>query len=121
MVERALVHGIGTQTAASISEDLTTGPAQLWVRWSLSRGVESCCVTRVMDYPAKRLLEIVLYAGRGALRHLSEYHRQVVPWARSVGCSAMRQSGRDGWMRALSRYGWRMGRVEMLMDLTDGE
>jgi hypothetical protein len=70
--------------------------AQLWV------DTKSAAVTRIEEYPRTRACRIWL-AG-GDLDELQDVEREIVDWAKTIGCSGVEIYGRRGWLKALEGY-----------------
>ena len=60
----------------------------------------SVMVTEVIRYPA--LLSCRIWLAGGEYVELREIEKQVIEWARGIGCTRMELSGRRGWARKLA-------------------
>lgn len=87
------------------------GNAQSFV----SKDEESWVVTRVYDFPRKRVLDIILAVG--TFEGVSSLERSVEDFAREHGCAMlMASAGRDGWLRK-STNGWRVAATWFVREL----
>ena len=99
LINRALAKGSGTHTYESIAEDIIKGDSQLWVR------NDSCLVTQVIQFPAKRRLHI--FIGSGDMQDLLDMvEEELIPFAKENNCTDMSLVGRKGWKKALAKKGW---------------
>ena len=98
-IEAALEYSGGTHDIIDIYEGLYTGSMQLWPN------KKSCLVTEIITYPKKKVLNVFL--GGGDLTEILEMHESVITWAQGQGCSALSMTGRFGWKKPLSKYGWK--------------
>ena len=99
LINRALAKGSGTHTYDDIAEDIIKGTSQLWT------STESCMVTQVIDFPQKRMLHIMI--GAGKLDELLEMvEERLIPFAKEHECDYMTLNGRKGWRKALKDTGW---------------
>lgn len=100
LIGAALAKGGGEYRLEHIWENLTTGAAQLWTDG------DSVCVTSVVEYPATRLLYVLVAAGD--LGSVSDMWLPVKEFAAVHGCSAVQFFGRPGWRRSgVMPEGWR--------------
>ena len=99
LINRALAKGSGTHTYESVAEEIIKGDSQLWTRNN------SCLVTQVMQFPAKRRLHI--FIGAGDMNDLIDMvEEELVPFAKANDCKEMSLVGRKGWKKALANTGW---------------
>lgn len=102
-IERALAYSGGTHTYEDVVDMIADGRAMLWA------GPSAMCVTEIIEYPRKRVLNIFL-AGGDAPQTLAEMERLlpiVLDHAKQQGCAYAMFSGRRGWERTfLARTGW---------------
>lgn len=97
-IEAALEYSGGTHIFEDIAEGIIKGDMQLW---PAARG---CIVTEIVVYPRKKVLNVFL--GGGELDQLMDMHSDVIEWAKHYGCEACSITGRFGWKKPLSAYGW---------------
>lgn len=99
-VQAALERGSGEYRIEHIWRALVDGTAQLWTDG------ESIAVTMVVEYPAARLLYVLVAAG--ALDGVNNMWPVVRDFAREQGCSSVQFFGRPGWRRSgVMPTGWR--------------
>ncbi len=91
LIAKACEYSDGKITTDDIYKDLKTQDMQLWL---IPKGV---WVTRIVDYPQSRRLEVV--SASGEWDNWLEYGEVVADWARSLGCDAAEIIGRKGWGR----------------------
>lgn len=67
---------------------------------------ETWIVTRIYEFPRKRVLDIVLVVG--TIEGARSLERSVVDFARKHGCAMlMASAGRDGWLSEANHSEWR--------------
>lgn len=68
---------------------------QIWCSWKT--GIDSVAVTEILETPKGKVCQIVAYVGdRTGMNDLLAAGSE---WAKSIGCVALRVSGRKGWLR----------------------
>lgn len=97
-IEAALKHSGGTHDWYDIVFGVLQGNFQFWPKEN------SALVTEIITYPRKRVLNVFL--GGGELAELAAMHGEVIEWAKAQGCAGATISGRKGWERAYTQYGW---------------
>ncbi len=104
----ALKYTCGRYSLAHLQDDIFHQRVNLWVVFEPDHpGIEGVFTTCVVDYPAKRVLQIQFLAGEGLEDWIGEAERMLVEYAKDQHASALEMSGRFGWMPVLQRRGWR--------------
>jgi hypothetical protein len=75
---------------------IQNGRLKLWVF------ERSCGVTEIADYPARRVLVLMLAAGD--LDEILSKEDELTEFARSHGCEALHVYGRPGWSRVAKHF-----------------
>lgn len=94
LIESALEHSNGKLTLSSIKRALKKKDMQLWVDG------ENIGITRIDDYPAKRVCTVMVGAGND-LTIFEKGIKVIEAWARAKGCDSIEVWGRKGWIRVL--------------------
>jgi hypothetical protein len=110
-LERALQMGHDLYTFDEIMDGIYAGKFQ-----SFAHG-DTWCVTRVYDFPRKRVLDIFLVVGNIGEFHILE--EQVTEYAKGIGANKMTATGRLGFEGYLDR-GWKKTAVVYDKELDDG-
>lgn len=98
-IEAALEHSGGTHTFDDVVDMVRTNRAQFWTNR------DSCAVTEVLQFPQKKVLHCFLAGGNmGDIVEMMPWAGQ---WGAMMGCTGFTIAGRKGWLRVLSRHGWR--------------
>jgi len=108
-LEEALAHMGGTHTFQDVLDAIKDGQMQ-----SFAEG-NTWVVTQVLDFPRKRVLEIILVAGEMA--EAEALYEKVLSFGREIGCQLVRTFGRDGWAKQAKTNGWTNGHRIFLKDL----
>jgi hypothetical protein len=79
---------------------------QLWCVFG--HGIpKAACVTEVLGYPRRKVALVRLLAGGGLDSWLDLLPEVLEIWAKDMGCTRLRISGRRGWRRRLEPMGYR--------------
>lgn len=108
-IEAALEYSGGTHSINDVFHAILEGRMQLWP------ADKGCLVTEILVYPRKKVLHIFLAGGE--LDQLTDMHEDVINWARQQECSALTLSGRQGWSRALEKFGWKLQLVHLSKEI----
>ena len=84
---------------------LKTGDMQLWIAFDDEREIFGCEVTRVTDYPSRRVLTSLFTGGRNIRLWKDDLMGVMVRWAEDNQCTAIEGYGRKGWLKMLDAYG----------------
>lgn len=68
---------------------------------------DTWAVTQILDFPKKRVLEVVLIVGN--LDAVEEVFEQVFAFAKEQACDFVRAFGRGGWKGHALARGWQNG------------
>lgn len=111
-VEAALVHSDGCYRAEDVRAAIAAGEWQLW-----TDGHSIAC-TRVAEYPARRVLFIVLASG--GKDSVAPIWEALERFGRANRCKAINWMGRPGWRRSgFLPEGWRHTHDVMVVELGD--
>lgn len=91
----------GTHNLADILDEIKAGTMQSWVSG------ETWAVTKIVQFPRKKLLEVVLVIGD--LDDAVKLHEVVLEFAAHNNCDMIRTFARDGWHRWAKTKGWANG------------
>lgn len=95
---KALAVG-GTHTPFDIERDIALGKKQHW------EDGETVVVTMICQEPLVKICKVFLVAGD--LETAWKIHdEQIVPWAKSIGCTRMSGEGRMGWAKSAREHGY---------------
>ena len=90
----------GLYTLHDILEAIAAGRMQSFAEEN------SWAITRVLDHPRGRSLEI--FAVVGGLDDLRALHDKVLTYAFEIGATVITAYGRKGWLADAQRRGWRV-------------
>lgn len=109
-IEAALDNSPHLEAIEDVERRLGEGTYMLWT------GAECALVTQIMNYPSKRVMEVV--HGGGSKREIIERLGPVMEdFAVKQGCDSMAVIGRRGWLREGEKAGWHLGYVCMMKTL----
>lgn len=98
-LQRALFYAGNTHTLSDILSEVHSGQMQ-----SFCVG-DSWAVTRILDTPRRRVLEIFMAVGM--LDDMPELERQIEVFAKEHSVTLMRTFGRRGWLETGKSLGWK--------------
>lgn len=105
MIEDALSHGPRTHSTDDIYKAIIATDFQLWVATDEEGKVCGCVVTEIQQHPSRRLLFIVLVAGKNAKAWMSGWYL-IENWARAHGCTgAISSPARKGIAKLFAMLG----------------
>jgi hypothetical protein len=97
LIESALDHA-GTHHFEDVKQAIEDGRATHWPAG------HSIIVTEVVEHPLTKWLHFWIAAGeREELRRMQPI---ILEWGRDQGCTKASMTGRAGWERLLTPYGW---------------
>lgn len=93
----------------------------LWLTYPEDRRVRAAFVTRIAQYPARRLVSVDFAGGEAMDEWVNDVQATFRRYAADAGCSGVEMSGRAGWGKVLGRYGWTPDFVVLTADaIADG-
>ena len=84
---------------------LKAGEMNLWIAFDDDREILGCEVTRITDYPSRRVLTSLFTGGRNIRLWKDDLMGVMVRWAEDNQCTAIEGYGRKGWLKMLDAYG----------------
>ncbi len=99
-LERVLDRMGGLYTLHDILAKIAEGRMQ-----SFMQG-DSWMITQVMDFPRRRVLEIVALVGD--VDECLAMHERLLDYANEIGATVIQAYGRKGWLRPGKARGWRV-------------
>ncbi len=109
-LERAIERAGGRISGQTVMKSILDGTHLLWI---ISDGdkISAAMVTRIAEYPLKKML-VVESLGGSELKHwLPVAFNALKGYAKDMSLSGIEMYGRSGWTRALAPYGWRQSMV----------
>ena len=98
----------GRFTLRTTYDALRLGRFTLWIAFEDGLGdIRAAAVTAPAEYPAKRMLCIILWGGRKMPLWESPLHDRLVRYARDLGLDGLEGYGRRGLVRKGAQHGWR--------------
>lgn len=88
-------------TKESLYNDVMSGALQAWA-FSEDEKIRVILFTRLIDYPAGRILQVMLGFGNSIDRLLPQIEATLENFGRTTGCKLCEVIGRDGWAKKLS-------------------
>ena len=111
LLDRAFAYSDGKFSKRYVFDQLLAGGMQLWV------APRCVLVTRILNYPEKRIMELFLCGGENLAEHLDKGLGLLEKYARAAGCHGMELWGRRGWERYLRPHGFESALYVVRKDL----
>ncbi len=106
MLAPAVALSNGRENMESVWTRLLSEDYQLWMFFDEKNSPEGALVTRVEQYPLKKMLNLLFIGGA----NLEGWHEELLStledYAKKTGCAGMETVGRMGWKRFLKDFGW---------------
>ena len=97
-IERAMKYQ-DLYTIDDVCSKIEDGSFLLWP------GTRSAMVTEFVDFPQKRVCNLIFCGGD--YKELKEITDHVEIFAKKMNCSALYGGGRKGWLKKIKHLGWR--------------
>lgn len=111
LLEPAVAYSNGRVDIAAIMEGLQARKYLLWVAYPEDKTIVAAFVTRVAVYPRKSMLAIDFAGGSRMNEWLETVLDTFQRFAEESGLDGAEFYGREGWVRPVSRYGWKQNIV----------
>ena len=98
-IDAALKYSGGTHLFEDVANAVAKGDMQMWCNG------ETVAITEVLVYPQKKVLHV--FIGSGKREDLFEMIDSAWTWGQGIGCTAMTLAGRKGWMKLMSKFGFK--------------
>lgn len=98
------------------------GKAQLWLIYEDPKEMPlGIAVTRVLEYPRKKMLFIDGVAGKNFEACIPALLDTLVSFAKGAGCAGVEGYSRIGWKRVMAKYGVASPRTTLELAFDEGE
>lgn len=104
-IKAALNYSSGEYEPQDLLDLALASKAQLWSALDNGCVIGAAC-SQVIEYPRKRVLQIITLAGWGYERWAGLAMDEARRFASTQGCTVIRINGRPGWVRRLADYGY---------------
>lgn len=112
----AVAHTNGRMDMPALLERLYDARYVLWVVYDEDAVIRAAFASRIADYPCRRMLAVEFAGGTGMHHWVELVQYTFRSFARDMGLDGVEMYGRPGWVRMLSRYGWKHAMVLMEVD-----
>lgn len=104
LIKAALEYSDQSYKIHDILEGIKSRDLQLW---GANRGgkITSVMVTKIIKYPQKKSLLMMLYAGEHT-KNMTQFLPTIYEWAKEQGCVDAQMYGRSGWEKVLKDQGY---------------
>lgn len=116
LLRPALAYSGGRIDGPSMLDRLRDGRYALWVAYDETETVRAAFATRVATYPRRNVLAVDCAGGTRMQDWIDLVQQTFRNFARDSGLDGVEMYGRPGWLRVLSRYGWKHSMVVMEVD-----
>lgn len=105
-------------TKEAILEGVAQGRFQVWVAGK-DGNVHVTLITQIAYYPANRILQAIIILGNSLEEFAPALDGVLEKFAHDQGCTLCEVTGRAGWERFLSRYGFSKAAVVLHRRVTE--
>ena len=106
----------GRLDMVSLLDGLHSAKYVLWVVYDDKQIIRAAFTSRIAVYPRRKILAVECAGGTG-MRHWVELVQKTFrDFSNDLGLSGVEMYGRPGWLRVLSRYGWKHSMMVMEVD-----
>jgi hypothetical protein len=95
----ALLEGGGEHSLGDVISLIVSGECQMF------EGDGATIITEIVETPQQGM-GVHIWLAAGELEKVIALSREVLDWAREIGCTRATLTGRKGWVRALRGEGW---------------
>jgi hypothetical protein len=96
----------GRWAVEDVAAAIAAGQSQLWLAFTSDDIPIAALVTRIEDYPQRRMLSVLFTGGE----ELKFWHQEMLDaleeFGAACGCEGLELTGRHGWKKFLAEYGW---------------
>jgi hypothetical protein len=103
----AVVLTNGRYLVEDVRVGILNGTMQLWITFDNNNDIIMCVVTKVSEYPSRKILCIMFAGGKNPQSCVGEVIGILERWGRDNKCSGIEYGGRKGWIRLLEPYGFK--------------
>lgn len=108
-VEKALASGDPDLGSEDVHHALINQNMQLWTARKEGQ-IKVVVITQIMVNPLTKVGQLLLCAGE-EMEEWQEYILVLQTWFKTMGCNRMELPGREGWGRAMAKYGFQPERL----------
>ena len=98
-------------------KQLLTMQTVLWTVVTDKYEIEAFAITDVLEYPKKKVVRILLLAGKNMDSWKQEFSDAMVHWGAKIGASGIEVIGRKGWERSLEKLGYKFMNTILLKEI----
>ena len=106
LISPALEMSHGREDLVNVVERVRSDMYQCWLVFDENNKPISALVTRLEEYPTKRMLNFMFIGGA----EMSDWHEDLLDvlesFAKDNSCSGFELTGRPGWKKFLQKQGW---------------
>lgn len=104
-IVKALAVGVGEMTPFDICSQAMNSLMQVWVTLDSQNNLGCVTVTRTLQYPSSKHLQIVcLTAVHHSVNQMADQFHTLETYAKQNGCQSLQVWGRKGWQRKLRAF-----------------
>jgi len=115
-IQEALEHSLGEYSLKDINEACSEASMQLWI--ATSNKVDAVCVTKINQYPQKRVFVMLLSGGLPFSSWIEEGEAIMNAYAKENNCDYVQLFGRKGWTRKMKDLNYDHNRVVLTKEIT---
>ncbi len=106
-MEKAAEYTYGRFTAEDILDSITQYDHNLWIAFNDDKEMIGAVVTRFLQYPRKKYLDLVFLGGDDGFSWKDPMLKMLQHWAYDNECDGIESAGRLGWSRVFKEDGYK--------------
>lgn len=107
-MEKAAEYTYGRYTADDILDSMLQYDFDLWIAFNEGQHILGIVVTRFIQYPRKKYLDLVFLGGDEGFTWKDPMLKTLQHWAYDNHCDGIESAGRLGWSRVFKADGYKM-------------
>ena len=117
LVLRSLEYAHGNLNVDDVYSHLISSQTVLWLVTDEKFNIQSFIITDVQQYPRRKVIRILLSAGKEMESWKKEATEAFIVWAKHIGASQIEVIGRKGWEKALNNLDYKFGHVVLVKEI----
>lgn len=115
-IHDALQYSMGEMHLSDIYQELIMGTMQLWTVVEDNERICGAVVTKIVQMPRKRILQLVCCGGENIARWI-RFLQTIEEWASTLNIEEIRLYGRPGWKKLLRTEGYFQSYIVLSKDV----
>jgi len=116
LISKALDRNNGEMDWGDVSTLLRCGQYKLFITYN-THSIIQATIVKVVEHPKYNALSIILMGGSDIHKWGKSFHEVMVKYAKHYDCRTIEFTGRKGWIKLMSQFGYKEGNVKLVKEL----